>query len=71
MVECNEALNDSLRALDRILDGINKKMDADDEEYCINCKCRDLCSEWNSKIIGHCNYYTWLNKVSHCRENKS
>ena len=68
-IEPNEALNDSLRALDRTLDEINKKMD--DEEYCMNCECRDSCSEWNSKIVGDCSYYTWLDKISHCRENKS
>ena len=68
-IEPNEALNNSLRALDRTLDEINKKMD--DEEYCINCECRDSCSEWNSKIVGDCSYYNWLNKIGHCRENKS
>ena len=68
-IEPNEALNDSLRALDKTLDEINNKMD--NEEYCMNCDCRDLCPAWNSKMVCDCNYYEWLNKVKHCKENES
>ena len=65
-IEPNETLNDSLRALDKTLDEINNKMD--NEEYCMNCKYRDLCPEWNSKIASDCNYYDWLSNVRYCRE---